>query len=45
MLVGLNLVAKKRNPADRRERLLYLSPLVQEKFDRFAQEVRQLKEE
>jgi hypothetical protein len=45
MLVGLNLVAKRRNPADRRERLLYLSPLVQEKFDRFAQEVRQLKEE
>ena len=45
MLVGLNLVAKMRNPADRRERLLYLSPSAQEKFGRFAQEIRQLREE
>ena len=42
MLVEINLVAKQRNPADRRERLLYLAPLAKEKFDRFAQEIRQL---
>lgn len=42
MLVEINLVAKQRNPTDRRERLLYLAPLAQEKFDRFAQEIRQL---
>ena len=43
MLVGLNLVVNTRNPADRRERLLYLTPLAQEKFDRLAQEIRQLR--
>jgi DNA-binding HxlR family transcriptional regulator len=43
-LVEINLVANKRNPEDRRERLLYLTPLAQEKFDRLAQEIRQLRE-
>ena len=44
MLVETNLVTNMRNPADRRERLLYLTPLAQEKFDRLAQEIRQLRE-
>jgi len=43
MLVEINLIAKQRNPADRRERLLYLTPLAQEKFDRLAQEIHQLR--
>lgn len=43
-LVDTNLVASTRNPADRRERLLYLTPLAQEKFDRWAQEIRRLRE-
>ncbi|MEI7601536.1 MAG: MarR family transcriptional regulator [Aestuariivirga sp.] len=43
-LVESNLVASERNPTDRRERLLYLTPLAQEKFDRLAQEIRQLGE-
>ena len=42
MLVEINLIAKQRNPADRRERLLYLAPSAQEKLDRFALEIRQL---
>ena len=45
MLVETNLVTNTRNPLDRRERLLYLTPLAQEKFDRFAQEIRQLRED
>ena len=43
MLVETNLVTNTRNPADRRERLLYLTPLAQEKFDRLAQEIHQLR--
>jgi len=43
-LVETKLVASTRNPMDRRERLLYLTPLAQEKFDRLAQEIRQLRE-
>ena len=35
-LVEKNLVTNTRNPADRRERLLYLTPLAQEKFGRLA---------
>ena len=31
-----NLVTNTRNPADRRERLLYLTPLAQEEFGRLA---------
>jgi DNA-binding MarR family transcriptional regulator len=42
MLVEINLIAKQRNPEDRRERLLYLAPSAQEKLDRFALEIRQL---
>ena len=42
MLVETNLVTNTRNPADRRERLLYLTPLAQEKFGRLAEETRQL---
>ena len=42
MLVEINLIAKQRNPEDRRERLLYLAPSAQEKLDRFALEMRQL---
>jgi DNA-binding MarR family transcriptional regulator len=44
MLVGLNLVVNTRNPADRRERLLYLTPLALEKFERLAQEIRRLRD-
>ena len=44
MLVDTNLVTNTRNPSDRRERLLYLTPLAQEKFDRLAQDIRQLRE-
>ena len=43
-LVETNLVASERNPTNRRERLLYLTPLAQEKFDRLAQEIRQLRQ-
>jgi len=43
-LVENNLVASERNPTDRRERLLYLTPLAQEKFDRLAQEICRLRE-
>lgn len=42
MLVETNLVTNTRNPADRRERHLYLTPLAQEKFGRLAEETRQL---
>ena len=44
MLVDTNLVTNTRNPSDRRERLLYLTPLAQEKFDGLAQDIRQLRE-
>ena len=44
-LVETNWVTNTRNPLDRRERLLYLTPLAQEKFDRFAQEILQLRKE
>ena len=44
MLVETNLVTNTRNPADRRERLLYLTPLAQEKLGMLAQEIRQLRE-
>ena len=43
-LVETNLVVNTRNPADRRERLLYLTPLALEKFDRLAQEIRRLRD-
>jgi DNA-binding MarR family transcriptional regulator len=35
-LVETDLVTNTRNPADRRERLLYLTPLAHEKFGRLA---------
>ena len=44
MLVETNLVTNTRNPADRRQRLLHLTPLAHERFDRLAQEIRQLRE-
>jgi len=44
-LVETNLIESTRNPADRRERLLYLTPLAQEKLEKLAQEIRQLREE
>ena len=43
-LVETDLVTNTRNPADRRERLLYLTPLAQEKLGMLAQEIRQLRE-
>ncbi len=43
-LVETDLVTNTRNPADRRERLLYLTPLAQEKLDMLAQEIREQRE-
>ena len=43
-LVEANLITNTRNPANRSERSLYLTPLAQEKFDRLAQEIRKLRE-